>query len=574
MKIVSMRAPGVAWARALPLLLLAQAPACTGVGDEREGDRGGDPVAGLGDEGGGGMPAALLGWGQVEAAEEDEVIDPQEHATDLPVPTGTEMSPPAYPWLTQLIADARAAGGDPVLVFDDGRAGEWLNVRVVVRPEHVMKDETGGLVADVELGALTLRLAHEAAEELSQPQLVLPATLPLDQAIVLKTYRRPRVGGALGPVELAMVSVFDRRAEGAGPAASLDLAALGGVSLAFDCDAVAYEIAKEVPPVAVSFPKLSGCTLLECGKAKAAWLRANHDLYRFRQMLDYIASWPEKERAFLWQQEAANKDGVALHSHEDDEVGPNTAPAYFFGSYSSYRFDAIRWAYRQIWEDFHDHDLQGLELDIECTPEAVGDLCNTHKPAGHHAVKSNVKLCDKAFHSAFEVFDVPRLVIHETMHHLYVPWDNGTPRLSPLQDTHTHGHAATCLGGMTTDKGYGLSGLRHLSTYLNKGGGDCYHRDFTFRNNDTYAYAAATIGTYLRFGLIRSWPLHLPPKPDDNGSAPLECGLIGVDTPPPGFVDPFSKCQKIGGELVCPGVGGGGGIELEDLDLAILCPED
>lgn len=563
MTIERIRAARARGAWPFPLMILLHVPACVGQAVEDEGDRAPARTAGGED--------AFAAVREPEAQGE-VVIDPQEHATDLPAPPGTVMSLPSVAWLVRWVEDALAVGGAPVLRFDAGRAGELLNVRVAVRPEHLAKTLDGREVADVDLGPVTLRLAREVDAGLGRLQIAVPATVGLGRAVVLKTYRRARVGAGLGPVELASIAVFDRDHEASGPVASVDVTALGGVSLKFDCDALAFEYAHEVPPVAVSFPRFSGCTLLECGKAKAGWLRATHDLYRFRQLLDYVASWPEAERAFLWQQQGADENWAPLHSEEDEAVGPNTAPAYFFGPYARYRFDAIRWAYSRLWDDFHNHDLDGLELDIECTPEAAGDLCNTHEPAGHHAVKSDVKLCEKAFSGKWESFDVPRLILHETMHHLFVPWSDGVARLSPLQDTHTHGHAATCLGAVTTDKGYGLKGLRHLASYVNGGGGDCYHRNLAFRNNDTYAYAAATLGSYLRFGVVRYWPLHLPPTGDDH-SAPLECGLLGVDPPPPGFNDPLGKCEKMGGELVCPGFGAGGGLVMWDLDLAIVCPE-
>ena len=63
----------------------------------------------------------------------------------------------------------------------------------------------------LDLGALTVRLGHAADAGFGRAQLVVPQTLPLARALVLKTYSRARVGGALGPVRLDMVSVFDER---------------------------------------------------------------------------------------------------------------------------------------------------------------------------------------------------------------------------------------------------------------------------------------------------------------------------------------------------------------------------
>src|SRR5690606_10003490 len=171
--------------------------------------------------------------------------------------------------------------------------------------------------------------------------------------------------------------------------------------------------------------------------------------------------------------------GERLMSYESDDVGPNTSLAFYFGGYAEYRFDAIRWAFNRLWQSFHSHEVGGLELDIECTPDAAGDICNTAKPGGHHAIKSNMKLCEKAYSTPSQGFDVPRLVLHEAMHHMFVPWKKNTAaRLSPIMDTHTHGHGALCAGSLVTDKGYGLGRIKHLAGYRNDDGGDCYHSNF------------------------------------------------------------------------------------------------
>lgn len=507
-----------------------------------------------------------------EDEQEEVVIDPQEDAEDIALPQGAVTELPANEALAKLFQAIEETGGRPSLQFDTARAGELLNVRVRVRPEQIEGDGAGAEWATLDLGALTLRLGYEADAAAGRAQLVVPRELPLARAVVLKTYRRARVGGELGPVQLDMVSVFDRDDEAAGPLASLDLAGVPGVQLAADCDALAFEQAPEVPPIAVDFPRLSSCDLGECPKAKAGWLRATHDLWRVRQMLDYIATQPEEDRAFLWDQQGADAQGDALFSWESEEVGPNTALSYYFGPYAKHRFDAIRWSYSQLWKDFFDHDVGGLELDIECTPDAGGDLCNTATPAGHHAVKGNLKLCSKAFTSNILVFDMPRLIVHEHMHHMYVPWNGGIPRLSPIQDLHTHGHGGGCGLELATEKSYGVKRVRHLASYTNNGGNDCFHRDLTFRNNDSYAHAAVTIGTYVRLGYLDHWPLAHPPK-EPPSDPPLECGQVGIDAPPPGFVDPFNTCEKLGGQLVCPSAGGGSGFTLLDLDLAAVCPE-
>ncbi|MFY0540947.1 hypothetical protein [Nannocystis pusilla] len=496
---------------------------------------------------------------QIGAVERE--LEPHEEETELPVPAG----------LPELLAEIRTRGGRPALHFDTRAAGRLLNVRVPVRGAQIHRIADGVSEVALDLGALTVRLTHAPGSGGGEPELVLPTTLPLDQAVVLKTYSREATAGGLGGAALTMVSVFDRRNEAAGPVASLAIDDQVPMAREADCDALAYELASEVPPVAVSFPPLSSCTVDECAKTRAAWLRANHDLFRVRQMLDFVASSPPEHRAFLWAAQGGSESGERLMSYESDDVGPNTALEFYFGPYAEYRLQAIRIAYARLWKIFHDHEIGGLELDIECTPDGPGDICNTTRPGGHHAVKSNMKLCDKAYSTPSQAFDVPRLVLHESMHHMFVPWQNTTPRLSPIMDTHTHGHGALCAGKLVTDKGYGLKKIKHFAAYENDREDDCWHNNFAFRNNDTYAYAAATIGTYIRFGYLARWPLEHPPEDEEEGYLPdPDCGTPGVNTPPPGFSDPLSKCYKSNGELVCPGAHGG--LLPGDLDIAVICP--
>lgn len=490
-------------------------------------------------------------------------------AVEQDAPPDTEMTVPASPGLPELLAEIRAHGGRPGLRFDRGDAGQRLNVRVAVDEGSVERSVDGSEDVMLDLGALVVRLTHATAAGSEAQALVVPQGLPLDQALVLKTYARARTSEGLGPAALTMVSVFDRRDEQAGPVASLAVEASMMLTRSADCDALALEMAQEVPPVAVRFPRLTSCTLDECAKTKAAWLRANHDLYRALQILDFIAASPAEDRAWLWSQEGGSESGERLMSYESDDVGPNTSLSFYFGGYEEYRFDAIRWAFTRLWRSFQDHEIGGLKLDIECTPEAAGDICNTTKPGGHHAIKSNMKLCGKAYSTTSQGFDVPRLVLHEAMHHMFVPWKKTTPRLSPIMDTHTHGHGVACAGKLVTDKGYGLSRIKHLAGYRNTSGGDCYHNNLAFRNNDSFAYAAATIGTYIRFGYLDRWPVEQAPEYEENYPDP-ECGTPGVHTPPPEFYDPLSSCYKSGGQLVCPG--SHGGLAPAQLDIAVICP--
>jgi hypothetical protein len=309
--------------------------------------------------------------------------------------------------------------------------------------------------------------------------------------------------------------------------------------------------------MAVSFPPMDGCSDSECIIVKAAWIRANHDVWRIRQMLEFLDAKFEEQRNFLWDKPAVDPEG--------DAMGDETSLQFYFGGFAQYRFEAIRWAFKRLWDNMHDHNLEGLALDFECNPGG-GDICNTAHPPAHHVVKSNVKICEEFFEQPD--WYQPLIMVHEPLHHVFVPWNNNSPRLDPIQDTHTHGHGNTCLGSVKTDKGYGIDELRHLATYKAGDGGTCFHRNYAFRNNDTYAWAAQVIGSGVRFGAIHHWPF----IPDSSPPTPDPCS--GDEVPDPGddWDDPLKDCMKVAQELICPGGGGGGMANLPDLDIGIKCP--
>jgi hypothetical protein len=274
-------------------------------------------------------------------------------------------------------------------------------------------------------------------------------------------------------------------------------------------------------------------------------------------MLEYLDTKAEAQRQFLWSQPAADPDG--------DKMGAETSLGYYFGGFEQYRFEAIRWAYNRAWDNMHDLDLEGLALDFECNPGG-GDVCNTSDAPAHHVVKSNLKICSEFFEQP--IWYQALLLVHEPLHHVFVPWNDNGPRLDPIQDTHTHGHGNACVSSLSTVKHYGIDRVRHLATYKANNGNTCFHRNFAFRNNDTYSWAAEVIGSGVRDGEIHHWPfIPNPPQPGP--------GCSGDDIPDPGdgWDDPVSNCMKIGQELVCEG-GVDGPImnNIPDLDIGVKCP--
>ncbi|MFW6067223.1 MAG: hypothetical protein ACOC97_02715 [Myxococcota bacterium] len=502
-------------------------------------------------------------FGIDDPSDDFDIFDPQEGAEGMELPEGTETAWPPSEDVAAFLGALEAGGGTTYLHYHRERWGELFNVRVRIDPDWIVANADGSSHADVDLGSVSVRVSSTADSTTPLPVLVVPAT-DLTSVVLLKSYSRARnASGVLGRPRLDMVSAFQQADETRGPLASLDLSADPSVDASGDCDAMAWEMAGEIAPIAVAFPPVANCSLEECAIVKSAWIRATHDLFRIRQMVQFMDTKHQEQRAFLWSQRAVDEQG--------DRMGEETSLAFYFGGFAQYRFEAIRWAINRLWSDMHDHDLEALPLDIECNPGGVGDVCNTTNPPAHHSVKSNLKICPSFWDQGD--WYLPLLMVHEPLHHLSVPWNNGTPRLDPIMDTHTHGHGNSCLGSIQTNKAYGINRVRHLATYQASNGGHCFHRNFAFRNNDSYGWAALQIGGGVRNGQIRSWPHRASSSPSPQFQP---CDGSQNPIPPPGddWSDPLDDCQKIGQELVCPGAGGGGagGASVASQDLALDCP--
>jgi hypothetical protein len=484
-----------------------------------------------------------------------DIVDPQEGVEGTELPAGTETALPPDEEIRAFFRAVETGGAEASLLFDHERDGQFLNVRIPIPKDDIVTMGVASYV-DVDIGPVTVRVANNVDSTTTLPLFVVPVA-DLSSLVLLKSYSRVRQAGSLGPVVLDFVSAFEAANEGAGPLGSLDLSTEPQVDMSDDCDSMAWELASEVPAMAVNFPPMDGCSESECVIVKAAWIRANHDVMRIRQMLEFLDAKFEAQRDFLWDKPAVDPEGNAM--------GDETSLQFYFGGFAQYRFEAIRWAFKRLWDNMHDHNLEGLALDFECNPGG-GDVCNTAHPPAHHVVKSNVKICKEFFEQPD--WYQPLIMVHEPLHHVFVPWNDNTPRLDPIQDTHTHGHGNTCAGSVKTNKGYGIDEVRHLATYRASNGKTCFHRNYAFRNNDTYAWAAQWIGARVRLGAIHHWPFipnTSPPKPDP-------CSNDGYPDPGDGWDDPLDGCMKLGMELVCPGGGGGGMATLPDLDIGIQCP--
>ena len=497
-----------------------------------------------------------------------DIVDPQETATVQALPPGMDPQPPANDSLNRILNALKASGGEIYLRYQPEAPRDVFNVRINIEPSAVQTDPGSGIrYADVDIDGQLVRITEAPLSGMTPPQMLAAGYDPASLT-VLKTYMRDtKANGSPGEARLEVVALFDLGDERSGPLLAKTAGDLNLLAPTDDCDKLAWSFASEVPPIAVKMPEINNCAAMECGRAGAAWIRAVHDVWRVRQMLDIIASESNSQRrAFLWKQPAASPKGEKLSEH--------TSLAYFFGSYTEDRFNAIRWAYNRLWEDMFDHKLQGLKLDFECRPSLAGDVCNTNRknvPA-HHIVKSNIKLCDGFFDRVSDDYRA-LLMVHEMLHHIYIPFKIGKDSgFGPIQDTHTHSHGNSCAANPRTNKGYGLDALRHLATYSSSGGKTCSHRNYALRNNDTYAWASMRIGGHVRRGATGWWPY----KDNNPGTPPQGEPCDGAPPPPggklPDGVDPLNQCKKIGTEYICPGSGGSGGFELNELDIAMECP--
>ncbi|MGD8824257.1 MAG: hypothetical protein PVI24_04695 [Myxococcales bacterium] len=531
--------------------LLASCSSSNGSGAGGAGGEGG--VAGH--DGNGGTGGNELGID--DPSDHFDLFDPQQDAQGMELAAGTETALPPDEAIRAFFTAIEASGGEASLLFNHDTDGQLLHVRIPVPKDRIVTDPSGAAHVDVNIGPVTIRVANNVDSTTFLPLLVVPVA-DLSSLVLLKSYSRLLRNGSLGPVRLDFVSAFDAENEAAGPLAGLDLSSEPQVDLTGDCDSMAWQIASEVPAMAVKFPPIEGCSESECAIVKAAWIRANHDVMRVRQMLEYLDTQFEEQRNFLWDKPAVDPQG--------NPMGEETSLQFYFGGFAQYRFEAIRWAFKRLGDDMHDLDLQGLALDLECRPSGAGDVCNTAHPPAHHAVKSNIKICDEFFDQPD--WYQPLIMVHEPLHHVFVPWNDNTPRLDPIQDTHTHGHGNVCAASLQTNKGYGINEVRHLATYKADNGNTCFHRNFAFRNNDTYGWVAQVIGSGVRVGAIHHWPY----IPNTSPPTPEPCSADGYPDPGNGWDDPLDQCMKIGQEMVCPGGGVGGGPTLPDLDIGINCP--
>lgn len=363
------------------------------------------------------------------------------------------------------------------------------------------------------------------------------ATLDVVRTWTLTEDERGEPRGALS--KIALVDSADTQA-------ALDQTGLWLIDNDPTCEELAFTMAGPMPAgmPAVRFPEVDGCTMWQCSKALTAFLLAHHNTWRAHQAMDFIASMPEEQANWVWDRPGRNSDG--------DMLSEITSPAYWYGDYAEYRFEAIHEVIDKLWKEFETGKNGGITLRLKCPDESeVGNVCFTAEPSAHHAVKGFVNLCSDFFYDNSE-WSQARLIPHEYLHHVFVNWNDGIWHLSALMDTHYHGHQAGCGVSPKTEKHYGETKIRHLATYENSYDNDCSHRDKNFRNNDTHAYFITRFGDDILDGDMTQWPAWGDPTPQ-----PPECPDDGVE-----------GCRCL------PTVDWGEGENPDGDELAEYCPND
>lgn len=522
-------------------------------------DGGPNPDAGDGfiDRRDAGLNSRLEDRYEDDGIDDTNLIDPNAQDVGRELGSADEVEVITNPFMAEYHELADRIDGYLELVFGPESADlRW--VRFTIEADDVETSSAGDVV-ELPLVGVEVSTVQEPVGGESTTRLVLPSgdLVGLD---VLVAYERR--AGAFRPTQAVLL---DARGSGLG-AGPIVVATQPILTTGQDCVGAALMEVSDLPRGSLKLPKdVKGCGLERCTRALVAFIQGQHHVWRAYQAFEYMGERSRNHQSHYFSQGGLSASGIYS--------GPSTLWSHWFGSYADHRFDAIRQVVKKTWDRFRSGKVGPLRIDLVC-PSATsnpGDPCFTGSPSAHHIVISQIALCDRYFDPARDDQNRARVMIHEVLHHIWVSWNGGVPRLDPVQDTHTHGHGQTCLGDLTTHKIYGPNRVRHLATYSNSGGNHCFHRNLAFRANDAYAYAISSFGDAIMTGAIAKWPASHPFSP--GPSAP--CTGVGVTPPAPGdtWGDALSECNKIGQETICEGGSGGSASgSIPPLNIGVQCP--
>ena len=450
-----------------------------------------------------------------------------------------------------------------------------ISVAELPRPGITLLERGGRSYLEFLIGRLRIRVINNKSPKFGPSDPPADVTLriqgvPLDKVEFVKTIGLSS-GSTREPV-LERVQVFHAGQAGtaAGPLAQQGL---GLIAPGWDtCEAQAIlQFAQgtyngllvfDMPPV--RFPPIvssnySNCSDAECIQIYLAWIRAHHNIWRARQMLDLVAALPSSEqRAYAWGRPGRDWQG--------EKVTLRTSPEHWFGGYSGDALDQTRTVVSKLWQRFLTNEVGTLDLDLRC-PTSSGNVCaTTDGVIAHHIVVGQVDFCNLFFtlgdacyggevneeEHTCGGFIVPsdwrraEVVAHEVLHHT-------TVNSVYVQDKHSHGHGSTCLKDIKILQSmYEYDNVRHLATVSN-----CIHNWLGRHNNDTYAFFITTIGDMVYRGEMKTWPAWADPTPQPPQNCTVGAEGCYCRTVNPAFDAPDGDyrndqwCEDNDGEMTC-----------------------
>jgi hypothetical protein len=130
-----------------------------------------------------------------DPSESFDIHDPQADATGWALPPGTETALPPDDAIRRFFAALERGGGRPYLYYDLSDAGRYFNARTSLASAEIQSNPSGGAYVDVDLGALTVRVATHKDPSSPIPVLHVPG-VNLHSLVVVKSYSRTEQGEA------------------------------------------------------------------------------------------------------------------------------------------------------------------------------------------------------------------------------------------------------------------------------------------------------------------------------------------------------------------------------------------